>query len=112
MGKLTEIKMKTILVTGAGAVLGQGILRSLNQASNKYLIHTADPDWRSAGHWLGNKAHTIPMANDSNYFNIVEKIIDREKIDAVLIGTDVELPLFAKEKNRLNKNYGDRKSVV
>lgn len=97
--------MKNILVTGAGAVLGQGILRCLNEDSEKYFIHTADPDWKSTGHWLGNKAHIIPMATDLSYLSKIEKILEEEDIDALLIGTDVELPLFAREKDRLEEKY-------
>lgn len=98
--------MKRILVTGAGALLGQGILRCLNVSSNEYYIVTADPDYRAQGHSLGNKAYTIPMANDPEYLNFIEELIKKEQIDIVLIGTDVELPIFAKDKVRLEQQYG------
>lgn len=97
--------MKNILVTGAGAVLGQGILRCIRESKRDYMVHTADPDWRSTGHWLGNKAHIIPMATDSLYLIKIEEILEKEKIDVLLIGTDVELPIFSKEKTRLEKMY-------
>jgi carbamoyl-phosphate synthase large subunit len=97
--------MKNILVTGAGAVLGQGILRSLQEYSNDFIIHTADPDHRSSGHWLGNKAHTVKMANDPDYLNSIENIIQTEKIDIVLIGTDTELPIFSYNKKLLEEKY-------
>ena len=97
--------MKNILVTGAGAVLGQGILRSLQEYTNDFIIHTADPDHRSSGHWLGNKAHTIKMANDPDYLNSIENIIQSEKIDIVLIGTDTELPIFSNNKKLLEEKY-------
>lgn len=98
--------IKNILVTGAGAVLGQGILRSLNEHRNNFIIHTADPDYRSSGHWLGNKAHLIKMAKDPDYLNSIEKIIIAEKIDIILIGTDTELPIFSANKKRLEEKYG------
>ena len=98
--------MKNILVTGAGAVLGQGILRSLQGIESDFNIHTADPDYRSTGHWLGDKAHIIKFANDPEYLNSVEKILYAEKIDIVLIGTDTELPIFALNKVMLEQKYG------
>jgi carbamoyl-phosphate synthase large subunit len=103
--------MKNILVTGAGAVLGQGILRSLQNIGSNFFIHTADPDHRSTGHWLGNKAHLIKFANDPNYLSYIEKIIENEKIDILLIGTDTELPIFALNKSNLEKKY-DVKIIV
>jgi carbamoyl-phosphate synthase large subunit len=97
--------MKQVLVTGAGAVLGQGILRSIRNKKDGYFIHTADPDPRSTGHWLGDKAHTIALANDKNFIAIIEEIIEKEKIDAILIGTDAELPVFSQSKEYLEQKY-------
>jgi carbamoyl-phosphate synthase large subunit len=86
---------KNILVTGAGALLGQGILRVLQIATFDKKIYTADPDPRSSGHWLGDYALTIPKVNDVGYLDAIKKIIVDYKIDAILVGTDVELPVFA-----------------
>jgi carbamoyl-phosphate synthase large subunit len=98
-----------ILVTGAGAVLGQGILRSLNHESGKIEnieIHSADPDIRSSGHWLAQKAHVIPMANDPNYGRVLLSLIKSERIDFVFIGTDVELLYFSKNKISIEELTG------
>lgn len=97
--------MKRILVTGAGALLGQGILRCLHFSENKYYIITADPDYRAQGHCLGDKAYLIPFANDAKYISRIEEIIEKEKIDVVLIGTDIELPLFAANKAKLENKF-------
>ena len=98
--------MKNILVTGAGSVLGQGILRCLHDIGNEYFIHTADPDYRSTGHWLGDKAHIIKMAKNLDYLSSIEKILHTEKIDIIFIGTDTELPIFAENKVMLEEKYG------
>ncbi|MFV0181054.1 ATP-grasp domain-containing protein [Empedobacter falsenii] len=96
---------KNILVTGAGALLGQGILRLLQVSDFPKKIFTADPDPRSTGHWLGDYAITIPKVNDINYIDTIEKIIIEHKIDAILIGTDVELPIFSKYKKNFLENH-------
>lgn len=98
--------MIRVLVTGAGALLGQGILRSLKFSKNAYYIVTADPDYRSQGHSLGNKAYTVPMAIDPLYLQGIEGIVKNEKIDVVLVGTDTELPILAANKPRLEDQYG------
>ena len=91
--------MKNILVTGAGAVLGQGIIRSLiaNRLDN-IIIHSADPEVKSTGHFLADKAHVIPYAKDPEYIRSIIDIINKFSIDLILIGTDTELPIFAKNK--------------
>ena len=103
--------MKNILVTGAGALLGQGILRCLEQAEKDYFIVSADPDVRSTGHALAHKSFVIPFVTDPDYLERIEDIIKNEKINLIFIGTDVELPVFAENKERLEQQY-DLKVVV
>ncbi|MGY5846907.1 ATP-grasp domain-containing protein [Salegentibacter sp. HM20] len=97
--------MKNILVTGAGALLGQGILRCLNFSSNNYNIISADPDVRSTGHALAHASYKIPYITSGDYLEKIEEIILKERIDIILIGTDVELPVFAENKEYLEKEY-------
>lgn len=102
------MKKLTVMVTGAGALLGQGILRCLRMARRPIRVITADPDYRAAGHWLGDFAEKIPRADDPKYLDKVEMILAREQVDILLIGTDVELPIFSKERARLEEKYGTR----
>lgn len=97
--------MKNILVTGAGSLLGQGILRSLNYSNKPYHIVSADPDVRSTGHALANRSYRIPLVAEDFYLERVEEILGKEKIDLIFIGTDVELPLFSEIKGYLEKKY-------
>ncbi len=95
-----------VLVTGAGALLGQGILRCLQKNRQKYHIVTGDPDFKSPGHWLGDKAVTIPLVKDSRYLICLEEILVQERIQFVLIGTDVELPILSENRERIERQYG------
>ena len=98
--------MKNILITGAGAVLGQGIIRSILQSKEKlYNIHTVDPNILSTGHFLADAAHTIPLVNDERYLDVLISILKNNSIDLILIGTDSELPFYAKYKNFLEKEF-------
>jgi carbamoyl-phosphate synthase large subunit len=97
--------IKNILVTGAGALLGQGILRLLQVANFDKKIFTADPDPRSTGHWLGDFAVIVPKFHEENYIDAIKKIVTEHKIDAILVGTDVELPIFSKFKSHFLENY-------
>ena len=97
--------IKNILVTGAGALLGQGILRMLNVSNFKKKIYTADPDPRSTGHWLGDYALTIPNASDDNYINEISKIVVKFNIDIILIGTDIELEKYSEIKDIFLERY-------
>ncbi len=89
-----------VLVTGAGALVGQGALRLLRMMKRQVRIVTADPDHRAAGHWLGDKACVIPMARDPGFVAALERVVQAEKIDLLFVGTDVELGVFARERAR------------
>ncbi len=93
------------LVTGAGAVLGQGIIKSLRQSSLGCEIITADPNPLSAGLYWADRAHRIPLANDPAFGDSITTLIDRERPDVVLVGTDVELFWFAHNRPALEAAY-------
>jgi len=103
--------MVKVLVTGAGALLGQGIIKSLRLADNDYYIVAVDPDPRSIGLYWADKACLVPMATELNYLENVCQIIKRENPDVILIGTDVELMIFAENKEKIELDF-DTKVVV
>jgi len=98
----------TVFVTGAGALAGQGILRSLRMSSYPLRIVTGDPDPRAAGHWLGDCAYTIPMAADPAFVPRLERVLTRESVTIMLIGTDIELPVLSRARERLERASGAR----
>ncbi len=88
-----------ILVTGAGSLVGHGILRSLRTIQKQdFKIITGDPDHRSAGHWLGDGGVKIPLAKEDNYIAALQEVISQYEIDIIFIGTDPELMKIAKAK--------------
>lgn len=98
----------TVFVTGAGALVGQGVLRSLRMASRPMRIVTGDPDPRSAGHWLGDCAYRIPLAADPDFIARVEEVVARERVAVLIPGTDVELAALSRERPRLEHTHGVR----
>lgn len=94
-----------ILVTGAGAVLGQGIIKSLRQSTLGCTIVAADPNPLSAGLYWADTAYRLPMADDPAFGARIEALLERERPDAVLVGTDVELSYFAAHRAALEATF-------
>lgn len=91
-----------ILVTGAGSLIGHGILRSLRRIPKRdFFVVTADPDYRAAGHWLGDHAVQIPLAKHDDYIAQLSSLIDHHRIDLVFVGTDPELLKISKALDQL-----------
>lgn len=99
--------MIKILVTGAGALLGQGIIRCLKMIKDMDIfIISADPSAKSTGHFIADKSYLIPFAVDENYIQKIEDIIEQDRIDVIFVGTDTELPKLSLNKEYLENKYG------
>ncbi len=94
-----------ILVTGAGAVLGQGIIKSLRIASHSYEIVAVDPDPRAVGLYWADRAYQVPMASDREYGDVIDSLLQQERPDVLLVGTDVELMHFSLQKERIESSF-------
>ena len=94
-----------ILVTGAGALLGQGILRALARWSQPKFVIACDPSPLAVGLYWADCAQLVPMAADSGYGAAMRAVIARHRPDAVLVGTDVELHYFAQHRQSLEAEF-------
>lgn len=94
-----------VLITGAGALLGQGIIRALRNSSFDATIVAVDPDPLAAGLYWADSAYLVPWATQPDFLASMERIIATERPDVLLVGTDVELTLFAQHRERLEKTY-------
>ena len=95
-----------VLVTGAGLVLGQGIIRSLKWSSLEPVVICADPVDYSAGLFWGDRAYRTPFANQDGYIARIEEILAAERPDALMLGSDIELPKMAAARERLEQTHG------
>lgn len=98
----------TILVTGAGALLGQGIIRAIRHSTIKARLITVDPSPLSAGLYWGDAAYLIRRADDPSYLERFTEVLALERPDIVLIGTDVELEVLAANRLDLERTYNTK----
>lgn len=84
-----------VLVTGAGSLCGQGIIRGLRAHHERVSIVAVDPSPYAVGlHWA-DAAYKVPMAVEPGYQSALGEIVWKELPDLVMVGTDVELPKIA-----------------
>ncbi|SRR6266545_2322191 len=95
-----------VLVTGAGSFLGHGIIKSLRMSALEPYIIGADPSATATGLYRCDRAYLIPLARDPAYMARIRAVLVAEKVDAILMGTDVELGLFAAEREALEREFG------
>lgn len=100
--------MIRVLVTGAGALLGQGILKALRRSALDLELVAADPNPLSAGLYWANRGYVIPLVDQVDFLERFSQLLKLERPDVVLIGTDVELPVLASHRETLERDFGTR----
>ena len=95
-----------VLVTGAGSVLGQAIIKSLKAITKFNIeIHAVDPMPNAVGLFLADEQHWIPYVKETSYMSEFKRLLKSIKPEFVLIGTDTELYAISAEKELLEKEF-------
>jgi carbamoyl-phosphate synthase large subunit len=100
--------MKRILVSGAGSLLGQGIIKTIKSCRDKYEIYATDYLQDSLGLYWAKKGYIMPdilkfRKNETKWLSKIIRIIKKHKINYVIPALDFELPFFSKYKNIIEK---------
>ena len=98
--------MITVLVTGAGGGVGQGIIKSLKMIQDLEIkLIAADMSELAAGLYAGNIACLVEGCSSPTYMNSLARIFDKYNVDFYIPGTDVELKFCAENKNRMKEDF-------
>lgn len=80
-----------VLLTGAGALLGQGILKALRASAHVRRVVAADMSPLAVGLHLADRAYLVPPFTAPSYVDEIVRIAKTEGVQAILCGTDVEV---------------------
>lgn len=90
-----------VLVTGAGAGIGQSIIKSVRLSRLKTRLIAVDNSHLSAGLYRADAAYLVPLAREKKYIKKIIEISKQEKINIIFPGTDVELKALALNKKKI-----------
>jgi carbamoyl-phosphate synthase large subunit len=96
-----------ILVTAAGGIVGQGIIKCLKMAnaSNdgpvKYRITATDTNGQAAGLYRSDDGILVPPSSDPNFIDALIEIAIQQDIQAVFVGSDEELLIIGNSARRI-----------
>lgn len=93
-----------ILVTGTGAGVGQSIIKAIKLSKINTKIIAADNSYLAAGMYRADKAYLVPLAKEEGFVEKIIEICRKEKVDLILVGTDVELLTFAINKEKIESS--------
>ncbi len=86
-----------LLLTGAGAPGGPGIIKALKR-SDKINLIVADADEFAAGRFLNDTFELIPRAEDMNFVAAMKRLCEKHKIQLIFPLVTKELFLLARHK--------------
>lgn len=94
--------LTSVLVTGVGGrSVGHQILSALERAPDRYRVVATDADPFSFGLYAADARYVVPSARDPNYLSAVFEIVEREGVQVMLPGTEVELRVLAAARAEL-----------
>lgn len=96
------METKTVLVTGIGGNVGQGVLRNISSLNHKIRLIGIDIASFTSGNHLCDKTFKVPYSYDSNYIPVIGRIIDDENVDIVIPTTDYEMYYLSNSSDELN----------
>jgi carbamoyl-phosphate synthase large subunit len=91
--------MKTIIVTGIGGVVGQGIVRNARSMNRDLKIVGVNVARVSAGNHLCDEVFEVPFAYDDNYVDAMLKVISATGAELIIPSTDYESYYLAKHQS-------------
>ena len=95
--------MINILMTGAGAPGGPGIIKCLKEIPNSKLI-VGDADDMASGKFLNDSFVLLPKAKDDNFIHKVLSICKEMEIDLIFPLVTMELFKFSKNRDIFERN--------
>ena len=96
------MEAKTVLVTGIGGNVGQGILRNIASLNLSIRLIGTDIASFTPGNHLCDATYKVPYSYDESYIPTLQNIIDKEKVDLVLPSTDYEVYYLSQNAEKLN----------
>lgn len=92
---------RTVLVTGIGGDVGQGILRNIRAAFPDIRLVGTDVGALPAGIHFCDAAYTVPYSHDASYYDRMLEICAKEKVELIIPSTDYEVTHLGKIETRL-----------
>ncbi len=104
------MKKINALVTSAGGIVAQGIIKSLKyfnkytkDKDHYYSILGSDIVYEASGLYRVNKAALIKKPDEDAYIETIIELAKENNIHAIFVGSDLELQVLSQNKNRIEK---------
>jgi len=91
----------SILVTGVGGIVGQGIIKCFVDTPHR--VVGVDASAAAAGLYAVPKGYLVPLSKDPAFVDRLLEICSTENVRYLFLGLDMELPIIARAAARFRK---------
>lgn len=95
--------MTTILVTGVGAIIGYGVLRSLRGTGRPLRLIGADIYPDAVGRAWSDAFVQAPLTSSPNYLDWLKSVVDTHQIDLIIPGIEQDLHKYSDSRETLGQ---------
>ena len=95
-----------VLITGIGGNIGQGVLKALRASRRPFHVVGIDMEPLSAGFSLVDRYYRTPRTSDPAFPAALAAIAREESLEAVYVCSPTELEFFARNRERLTREFG------
>ncbi|MCQ1769262.1 ATP-grasp domain-containing protein [Neorhizobium galegae] len=95
--------MTTVLVTGVGAIIGYGILRSLRMARPDVKLVGIDIHSDAVGQRWADQFFQVPLTADPVYPEVLSRIITDAEVDLIIPGIEQDTHFFSDNRSFIEK---------
>jgi carbamoyl-phosphate synthase large subunit len=85
------LEKKTVLVTGIGGNVGQGIIRNIKKTGYQIKIVGVNISQMSAGNHLVDVFYKVPFGYEESYISKIIEIVKNNTVDLIIPSTDYEM---------------------
>lgn len=90
-----------VLVTGAGAIIGYGIIKSLRNSGYPVYVIAADIFSESYGKYVADAFEQAPYTSAPHYYEWLDEVINQHDVDLVIPGIEQDLFSFNENRDRI-----------
>ncbi len=95
------MEQKTVLITGIGGNVGQGIIRNIKASDYPIRIVGTNISEFSAGNHLADAFYRVPFGFDPNFIKTIKDIVEKERVDLIIPATDFETYYLSLNANNI-----------
>jgi carbamoyl-phosphate synthase large subunit len=101
------MKIINVLITGSGSLYGVAIIRELLKTDLPLRLVACDQKAGTLGVHLAHRAYIVfPAQEEERYYEQMQSIINREKIQAVFVASSQEIEFYSRHRREIEKQTG------